>query len=84
MNERIKTLMEQADYAAPEIAARAQKLVELVVKDFYTICDQAWADNEEHKKKENLSPAEQLVYSGAQAQCQKMKENIKEFFGVEE
>ena len=84
MNERIKTLMEQADYAAPEIAARAQKLVELVVKDFYSICDQAWNHNDQQKNKEGVTPAEQLVYSGAQAQCQKMKENIKEFFGVEE
>jgi len=84
MNERIRELMKQADYPAPDLAGRAQKLVDLLIKDFYNMCDQAWAYNEEHKKKENLSPAEQLVYSGAQAQCQKMKENIKEQFGVEE
>ncbi len=33
MNERIKQLMMQADYPAPEIALRAQKLVELIVKE---------------------------------------------------
>ena len=31
MNERIRQLMIQADYAAPEIALRAQKLAELIV-----------------------------------------------------
>jgi hypothetical protein len=33
MNERIKELMKQADYPAPEMALRAQKLAKLVVKD---------------------------------------------------
>jgi len=33
MNERIKELMKQADYPAPEIALRAQKLVELIVRE---------------------------------------------------
>lgn len=33
MNERIKELMKEADYAAPEIAKRAQVLSELVIKN---------------------------------------------------
>jgi hypothetical protein len=33
MNERIKELMKQADYPAPEIASRAQKLAELIVRE---------------------------------------------------
>jgi len=33
MNERIKQLMVQADYPAPEIALRAQKLAELIVQE---------------------------------------------------
>ena len=33
MNERIRELMKQADYPAPEIALRAQKLAELIVKE---------------------------------------------------
>ena len=33
MNERILNLMKQADYAAPELAGRAQKLGDLIVKD---------------------------------------------------
>lgn len=33
MNKRLRELMVQADYAAPEIALRAQKLAELVVKE---------------------------------------------------
>lgn len=37
MNERIKELMKQADYPAPEIASRAQKLAELIVRECISI-----------------------------------------------
>ena len=33
MNERLKELMVQADYPAPELALRAQKLAELIVRE---------------------------------------------------
>lgn len=33
MNERLEKLMLEAGYAAPHLAGRAQKLVELVVED---------------------------------------------------
>jgi hypothetical protein len=33
MNERTRQLMLEAGYAAPEIASRAQKLTELILKD---------------------------------------------------
>jgi hypothetical protein len=33
MNTRIKELMHEADYAAPEIAKRAQVLADLIIKD---------------------------------------------------
>jgi len=33
MNEKIKELMLQAGYAAPEMAARANKLAELIVQE---------------------------------------------------
>lgn len=33
MNERIRELMIEAGYAAPELAGRAQKLAELIVKE---------------------------------------------------
>lgn len=33
MNERIKELMVEAGYAAPELAQRAHTLVELVIRD---------------------------------------------------
>jgi hypothetical protein len=84
MNERIEQLMKQADYPAPEMAGRAQRLVELLIKDFYDICNQAWSANEANRVKEELSMAEQMIFAGAQAQCQRMKENIKEYFGVDE
>lgn len=33
MNQRIKELMLEAGYAAPELAGRANKLVDLIVKE---------------------------------------------------
>jgi len=33
MNQRILDLMRQADYAAPELASRAQVLCEMLIKD---------------------------------------------------
>lgn len=33
MNERLRDLMLQAGYAAPELAGRAQKLAELIVRE---------------------------------------------------
>ena len=33
MNERIKELMKQADYPAPELALRAHKLAELIIQE---------------------------------------------------
>jgi hypothetical protein len=33
MNERIRALMFEAGYAAPELADRAQKLAELLIKE---------------------------------------------------
>jgi hypothetical protein len=36
MNERIKELMLTAGYAAPELAGRANKLVELIIKECMT------------------------------------------------
>ena len=40
MNERIRQLMVQADYPAPEIALRAQKLAELVVDEMLKTCQE--------------------------------------------
>jgi hypothetical protein len=43
MNERIKELMLEAGYAAPELAGRANKLAELVVKECaYIVENSPW------------------------------------------
>ena len=82
MNERIRELAEQV-YGS-QVTNQEQKFAELIVRDFYDICNQAWAFNEQEKAKEGASQAEQLVFAGAMAQCQKMKENIEQQFGVTE
>jgi len=94
MNERIKTLMGQSldeKFAGTwstmdmqDLQKFAERFAELIVRDFYDICNQAWAFNEQEKAKEGASQAEQLVFAGAMAQCQKMKENIEQQFGVTE
>ena len=38
MNENLKKLMKEADYPAPEIAKRAHKLSELIVRECAQIC----------------------------------------------
>jgi len=51
MNKRIRELMINAGYAAPELAGRANKLVELIIREcveqvFYTI---------ENEEEDNIS-----------------------------
>lgn len=40
MNDNLKRLMVEADYPAPEIAQRAQKLVKLVIQECCSIADE--------------------------------------------
>ena len=72
MNQRIKELMKQADYPAPEMALRAQKLAELIVRECVSIV-------------ENLSPGYQdyrnQIEDAFRRDC---VEQIKQHFGVEE
>jgi hypothetical protein len=68
MNERILELMKQADYPAPELALRAHKLAELIVRECATLVDAAF-DIDEHS-------GEVVSYAdGGQ---------LKEHFGVKE
>ena len=84
MNERIKQLKLHAGIQDNPDQEGLDLFAEMIVKDFYDICNQAWAFNEQEKAKEGASQAEQLVFAGAMAQCQKMKENIEQQFGVKE
>jgi hypothetical protein len=84
MNQRINELKQHAGIQDNPDQEGLDLFAELMVKDFYDICNQAWAFNEQEKAKEGASQAEQLVFAGAMAQCQKMKENIEQQFGVTE
>jgi len=70
MNERIKELMIQSDYPAPEIALRAQKLAELIVQE----CQQACI---------NLGNSYEIKSVG-QYQAELFAFAIKQHFGVTE
>ena len=39
MNEKLRKLMLEAGYAAPELAGRAQKLAELIVQEAIVVCN---------------------------------------------
>jgi hypothetical protein len=47
MNERILELMKQADYPAPEMAPRAQRLAELIVRECAMVAEQ-WVNDEDN------------------------------------
>ena len=68
MNDRIRELMLEAGYAAPEIAGRAHVLAELIVKECVAICQDT--DGED-----NID---------ARSGRQDCAVEIKEHFGVEE
>lgn len=58
MNERIKQLMLEAGYAAPEIAGRAQRLAELIVRDCAQVClEQRDPSNLNYKPSEKFAEA---------------------------
>jgi hypothetical protein len=85
MNKRLLELKTLAEFEGERYSLPdefASKFSALIIQDFLNLCDQAWAFNEAQRVKEGISPAEQMVFAGAQAQCQKMKENIAELFGV--
>jgi hypothetical protein len=44
MNERLKQLMQEAGYAAPELAGRANKLAELIVQECADLYDKSADD----------------------------------------
>ena len=49
MNERLKELMKQADYPAPELALRAHKLAELMTTEFIGLLEYEIAMLEKYK-----------------------------------
>jgi hypothetical protein len=68
MNVRILELMRQADYPAPEIALRAQRLAELIVRECVDIASQEDFD----------------VMMKEGYPCSQTAKKIKQHFGVEE
>ena len=68
MNENLKKLMKQADYPAPELALRAQKLAELIVRECVAIC-------------QDIDGEDNIDARSGRQDC---AVEIKQHFGVEE
>jgi hypothetical protein len=75
MNERIRQLMLEAGYAAPEIAPRAQKLVELVARE----CIKSL---EAHEIPVGNSPAGEMACEWTYEALKEVRADIKEKFGI--
>jgi hypothetical protein len=81
MNERILELMKQADYPAPELALRAHKLAELIVRECVEIAleQKKWVED---MKVHN--PHDEVWNKARIQQSQHIVDKIKEHFGVAE
>jgi hypothetical protein len=75
MNERLKELMLEAGYAAPELALRAQKLAELIVKECITTIEQ-----DRFQKADLLETEYDDGYVDGMGRAER---TLKEHFGVE-
>ena len=85
MNQRLQELMVESGYAAPDIAGRANKLAELIVRECIDICNQAILQNQDTLSKLNTDElAEKMIIHGSINQAQKLGNGIKKHFGVEE
>ena len=73
MNEKIKELMLEAGYAAPEIAGRAQKFAELIVRECMKLCEHESNDDEYDQYDMGMS-----------VKAEDIKASIMKEFGVEE
>jgi hypothetical protein len=77
MNERLRELMVQADYPAPEMALRAQKLAELIVKECINKI-------ETYRIPVGNSAAGEMACEWTYDALKEIRDEIKEYFGVEE
>jgi hypothetical protein len=73
MNKRLKELMLEAGYAAPEIAGRGQLLAELIVRECARLCEHESNDDEYDQ-----------YDMGQSVKAESIKTAIKQHFGVEE
>ena len=72
MNERLRELMIEADYAAPELAGRAQKLAELIVRECARVVNDTEYPYENESDKNTWDTC-----------CVWSAEKLKKHFGVE-
>ena len=72
MNERIRELMIQADYPAPELALRAHRLTELIIQECRDIIEQDM----------KLAHIQMIPLTLEKYANGRLKEKIREHFGV--
>jgi hypothetical protein len=96
MNERIKLLLERAEYRAqkqsgsdwevhvePSREQIFEKFAELIVEECMTMCDTVSADYLKHRKGA-FDFQDKNIYAEGEAACDIIKYKMKKHFGVEE
>ena len=96
MNERIKSLIERAEYQAqkhsgsdwqvhvePSREQIFEKFAELIVKECISMCDNVSADYLKHRKGA-FDFQDKNIYAEGEAACDVLKYKMKKHFGVEE
>jgi hypothetical protein len=96
MNERIKSLIERAEYQAlkqsgsdwevhvePSREQIFEKFAELIVEECMTMCDTVSADYLKHRKGA-FDFQDKNIYAEGEAACDIIKYKMKKHFGVEE
>jgi hypothetical protein len=84
MNDRLKEIMLEAGYAAPEIAKRAQVLAELIVRDCMAQCEQVAEDADFVAKSDFVTDAGRQIHEGMWGGAKNCAVMIKQHFGVVE
>lgn len=79
MNERLKELMLQAGYAAPELAGRAQKLAELLLAEFDNLCVSE-AEKYAALRKATMDFSEKNLYAEAEGAVERVRLTLKRRF----
>jgi hypothetical protein len=95
MNERIRSLLERAEYQAqkqygpdwevyvePSREQILEKFAELIVEECMTMCDTVSADYLKHRKGA-FDFQDKNIYAEGEAACDIIKYKMKKHFGVE-
>lgn len=84
MNERLRLLMLEAGYAAPELAGRANILAGLIIEECLAICGEVSDNADAMTKSKFVTDAGRMLHEGMWGGAKNCEAGIRNRFGVEE